>query len=476
MNESLLMGDRFPKVLFGTSGVRALVADLTSEAVSAYVYAFVARMRAEHALPDGAIVVVGMDLRPSSPGIAAAVCGALRTLGCRAEFLGALPTPALALRCLSSGVPGIMVTGSHIPFDRNGIKFYGPVGEILKEDEQAIVACPIPADWLDGLPKAFQLPSITPAATETYVRRYLDLFGADCLAGKRVGLYEHSAVGRDLTASLLAQLGATVISLGRSDEFVPVDTEAVGEADLAQARRWCEAHRLDAVVSTDGDGDRPLVFDECGEFVRGDLLGLMCARALGIRRLVVPVSCNTAIEQCGTFAQIVRSRIGSPFVIAGMNDLVSQGEGAVAGFEANGGFLLGTSLPGLAALPTRDAILPMLSLLVNAARKNQKISSLVAELPGRYTCSDRIKDFPAEQSRELLAKLLGEADTQRVLAGKPVVPIDVDTTDGVRLRFADGDIVHLRASGNAPELRCYAESGSQDTAKTLCLSTLGRIR
>ena len=118
----------------------------------------------------------------------------------------------------------------------------------------------------------------------------------------------------------------------------------------------------------------------------------------------------------------------------------------------------------------------MLSLLVNAARKNQKISSLVAELPGRYTCSDRIKDFPAEQSRELLAKLLGEADTQRVLAGKPVVPIDVDTTDGVRLRFADGDIVHLRASGNAPELRCYAESGSQDTAKTLCLSTLGRIR
>ena len=43
MNESLLMGDRFPKVLFGTSGVRALVADLTSEAVSAYVYAFVVK-------------------------------------------------------------------------------------------------------------------------------------------------------------------------------------------------------------------------------------------------------------------------------------------------------------------------------------------------------------------------------------------------------------------------------------------------
>ena len=476
VGKSFLMGDRFPSVSFGTSGVRALVADLTQEAVSAYVYAFISRMRACHSLSDGAVVVIGMDLRPSSPAIAAAVCGSLQALGYRAEFLGALPTPALALRCLSAAAPGVMVTGSHIPFDRNGIKFYSPVGEILKEDEQAIVACPISADWLDGLPKTPQLPAITPAATDAYLRRYLDLFGTNCLVGKRVGLYEHSAVGRDLTASLLAQLGATVVSLGRSDEFVPVDTEAVGDDDLVQARGWCETHQLDALVSTDGDGDRPLVFDERGEFVRGDLLGLMCARSLGIQRLVVPVSCNTAIERCGAFAQVVRSCIGSPFVIAGMNELVSQGEGPVAGFEANGGFLLGASLPGLAALPTRDAILPMLSLLVNSAKKNQRISSLVAELPERYTYSDRIKDFPTAQSRELLAKLSTDADKQRALAGKSAAPVDVNTTDGVRLTFADGDIVHLRASGNAPELRCYAESASLDTAKAVCVSTLGRVR
>ena len=114
--------------------------------------------------------------------------------------------------------------------------------------------------------------------------------------------------------------------------------------------------------------------------------------------------------------------------------------------------------------------------LVNAAKKNRRISSLVAELPERYTHSDRIKDFPTAQSRELLARLSTDAGKQRALSGKSAAPVDVNTTDGARLTFADGDIVHLRASGNAPGLRCYAESARLDTAKALCVSTLGRVR
>lgn len=476
MNESFLIGERFPRVTFGTSGVRALVADLNSEAVFAYVYAFMQQMRVVHVVRDGAVVAVGMDLRPSSPAIAATVCGALRALGYRAEFLGALPTPALALRCLTGGMPGIMVTGSHIPFDRNGIKFYSPAGEILKADEQAIVSCSIPSDAFGKLPAMPLLPPVDVTATEAYVRRYVDHFGAQCLAGLRVGLYEHSAVGRDVTKSVLVQLGAEVVSLGRSDDFVPVDTEAVGVADLAQARNWCKAHQLDAVVSTDGDGDRPLVFDENGEFVRGDLLGLMCARDLGIQTLAVPVSCNTAIEQCGAFRQVVRTRIGSPFVIAAMNDLTLKSTAPVAGFEANGGFLLGAAVSGLAALPTRDALLPMLSLLVRSAKERCSISVLVAALPGRYTYSDRIKNFPTEQAHGFLERVQMDGKLQSSVAGKPTPPRSTDTTDGVRMTFADGDIVHLRASGNAPELRCYAEAASLEEAKALCMGALGRVR
>ncbi len=62
-------------------------------------------------------------------------------LRARSSLCGRVPTPALALAGLARVVPSIMVTGSHIPFDRNGIKFYTPRGEISKQDEQPILDC-----------------------------------------------------------------------------------------------------------------------------------------------------------------------------------------------------------------------------------------------------------------------------------------------------------------------------------------------
>lgn len=135
----------YPSVAFGTSGVRALVSDLSAPVVSAYVFAFIQHLQATGQLAAGATVMLGIDLRPSSPQIAVDIGRALSHLGYGVEFLGAVPTPALALRCLQARAPGIMVTGSHIPFDRNGIKFYTACGEILKADEEAIAdaRCPV---------------------------------------------------------------------------------------------------------------------------------------------------------------------------------------------------------------------------------------------------------------------------------------------------------------------------------------------
>ncbi|HRV79778.1 MAG TPA: phosphomannomutase, partial [Thauera sp.] len=119
---------------FGTSGVRGLVTDLSDAVCYAYAQAFLRSVAA--ASPR---IVVGHDLRPSSPRIAAACIQAIRDAGHEAIFVGALPTPALAYYCALHGAAGIVVTGSHIPFDRNGIKFYRADGEIDKADEQAIL-------------------------------------------------------------------------------------------------------------------------------------------------------------------------------------------------------------------------------------------------------------------------------------------------------------------------------------------------
>ena len=394
-------------VRFGTSGARGPVSALSDELCFAFSTAFLQVVSA-----TGGRVAVAMDLRPSSPRIVAACAAAIEAAGCVVDFCGAIPTPALAWYAQEQGVPAIMVTGSHIPFDRNGIKFYRATGEITKADEVSISRCAITLPE-QSLTVSAVLPAVNRRAYEFYVERHLEFFPADCLAGMRLGFYEHSSVARDLLRDLLERLGAEVTSLGRTDEFVPIDTEAVSEADVQQAQLWAAEHSFDALLSTDGDGDRPLLGDEHGNWLRGDLVGLLCAQYLGAQGVVTTVSANTAVDACASFAQVVRTRIGSPYVIAGMEQLIGAGTPGVVGFEPNGGFLVGTPLEKngrtLPALMTRDAVLPIICLLSMARERGCAVSALLDGLPQRFTASDRLQDFPTAASSALIAELAASA-------------------------------------------------------------------
>jgi phosphomannomutase len=447
-----------------------LVTQFTPEVCAAFTHAFISVMSPAFSFDR---VMLAIDNRPSSYDMAKACAAALKQRGIQVLYYGVIPTPALAYLSMQESVPAIMVTGSHIPFDRNGLKFYRPDGEISKADEQAILADAsefAPLDALEELP-------VDSRAAEAYVARYASLFDSPWLAGKRIGIYEHSSAGRDLYAALFQQLGAEVTVLERSDQFVPIDTEAVSDEDKAKAKRWSAEYQLDAIYSTDGDGDRPLIADEQGEWLRGDILGLLCAKALNIEALAVPVSCNTAIENCGFFKHVERTRIGSPYVIAEFAQLAER-YSSVAGFEANGGFLLGSDIQvngkPLSALPTRDAVLPALMLL--AAAGNGPISALVNALPARVAYSDRIQGFATERSQQIIAE--GKQDPAALLSGlgfTDVAIANIDQTDGLRITLDNGLIVHLRPSGNAPELRCYAEADDLDTARqcvTMCLQNV----
>lgn len=501
MNSENRLSDAAPRwgVQFGTSGARGLVEHMTDEVCRAYACAF---LRAVVGTVDR--VVIGHDLRPSSPAIAAACANAVMEAGGRIVFVGALPTPAIAHYAAKIGAPAIVVTGSHIPFDRNGIKFYRADGEIGKDDERAMLEQPVPAA-VTGSADPAPLPPVDDAARRAWLDRYVDFLGQDALRGMRVAVYEHSSVARDLLREILQTLGAEVMSLGRTDTFVPIDTEAVRPEDVEQARRWAHEHRFDALVSTDGDGDRPLIGDEHGRWLRGDIVGILCARWLGAEVVATPVSSNTAVEKCAWFREVVRTRIGSPYVIAAMEAFGSAGAPAragasgshfraagkpaesrtpagsvVVGYEANGGFLLGTDLVRdgrrLSALPTRDAVLPILALLAQSRRRGLPLSALAADLPQRFTHSDRLQDFPTARSQDLLLRLAGDPESaSRLLAPDAGGVVGIDRTDGLRLTFASGDIVHLRPSGNAPELRCYAEAADEVRAKALCDDCLARI-
>lgn len=458
-------------VAFGTSGARGLVTQFTPDVCAAFAVAFIEGIKSDFSFKT---VAIAIDNRPSSYAMAKACAAALQQLDIKVVYYGVVPTPALAYVAQEEGTPAIMVTGSHIPFDRNGLKFYRPDGEISKADEQTILNEAIEFTAVTELPEL----SVSNYAAEEYIKRYTSLFDSPWLAGKRIGIYEHSSAGRDLYYKIFEAFGAEVISLERSDQFVPIDTEAVSEEDTLKAINWSKEHNLDLVFSTDGDGDRPLVSDENGNWLRGDILGLLTSDALGIEALAVPVSCNTAVELCNRFPHVERTKIGSPYVIAEFANLAKK-YSSVAGFEANGGYLLGSDISlndkPLKALPTRDAVLPAFMLLF--AAQNSSISCLVGKLPKRFTHSDRIQNFATEKSQTIIKQ--GKKDPANLLAqlGFNNVEIkSVDETDGLRITLADGRVVHLRPSGNAPELRCYAEAGSYESAHKCVVETLKKIQ
>jgi phosphomannomutase len=516
--------DHAPVALtFGTSGLRGLVKDMTDLEAYINVKGALRYLLASGDVRVGGRVVLAGDLRPSTDRLMRASAQAIVDSGCPVENAGKIPTPALILQSIATGCAGVMVSGSHIPFDRNGIKINRSVGEILKTDEAGITrevervraeeygktATTSPfasSGMLKSLP---ELPPVDAAAEERYVRRYVDACAPGALSGMRVLVYEHSAVGRDILGRILRELGAVVVPAGRAETFIPIDTENVTDELLDRLEGLAAAggRPLDAIVSTDGDSDRPLVAavlpegkrDAAGRSVRflpGDLLGIVVAETLRADAVVVPISANDAVERSMRARGVLlrATKIGSPYVVSGIDDLRHEGKHErIVGWEANGGFLLGSAIPlargVLSPLPTRDSTLPIVVNLLAAAEQRVGLSALWDRLPARFGRAGLIDEVPVAVSRAVLAHLVPPGDaTDATFELDPGAPwqrskatlarfftpangfddiVRINVLDGVRVYFANGDVAHVRPSGNAPQLRIYANSDSQARANQI---------
>lgn len=533
------------ELAFGTSGLRGLVRDITQLEAYINTRAFLRFALATGDIQPGSAVCLAGDLRPSTSErvpaegnrgeILHAVARAITDSGLRVWNLGLLPTPALMAFAMSRKLASVMVTGSHIPFDRNGIKFNKPTGEVLKSDERPILEAvtrvrselysqpadgtPFDADGMLNPTERHPLPAADSAGADEYLARYTRAFLSKGLRGHRILVYQHSAVGRDLLVTVLRECGAEVVAAGRSDAFIPIDTEAVNARMLEELQALVDANdgaRLDALVSTDGDSDRPLVLGvDAGQvkFFSGDLLGAVVAEYLGVKHAAFPINTNDAVERFLTAhgVDVTHTRIGSPYVVAGMRDV---------GWEANGGFLTARTLavPGggeLPALPTRDAFLPILAALHASLARGISLGALFARLPARFGRSDLLRPCPREASGAIMARLAPPAagllravfrggqisietvsgEVHSLVTSDPgAVPFlewrrvmeelfppeaGFDTVawanylDGVRIGFANGDVIHLRPSGNAPEFRVYSNADSPARADAIIRHAIG---
>lgn len=526
---------------FGTSGLRGLVTDITD--LEAYINVKAA-LRYLFSIGDirarSGVVIAG-DLRPSTDRIMRACAQAVVDSDCQVEYAGKIPTPALIFHAISTRRAGVMVSGSHIPFDRNGIKINKSVGEVLKSDEPGITreiervrveeygrtAITSAFDASGMLKRTPELPPLVRAAEETYVRRYLNSFPCGVLSRLRVLVYQHSAVGRDILPRVLSELGAEVITAGRSETFVSIDTENITDEQLDRLEEFAIAAEasgqpLHAIVSTDGDSDRPLVTAVVPaadpprgrrvRFLPGDLLGIVVAEYLRADAAAVPVSTNDAVERSmrERGVSLEKTKIGSPYVVSALDMLRRAGiHSRIVGWEANGGFLTGSDIALtsglLVALPTRDSTLPILANLFAAAEQGIELARLWNRLPARYGRAGLIDNVPVAISQAILSALIppgdaievefggagqvtdrSRADTVTTPLAEPVTAdweqrkatltrfftpalgfddiVRINVLDGVRVHFRNGDVAHVRPSGNAPQLRIYANSDSQARA------------
>lgn len=462
-------------VTFGTSGLRGPAINFTDETCVAYVVAFLRHIARNFEFRD---VYVAADLRESSPRIAGSCLAAIELGGKNAIWAGNVPTPALAAYAMARNTPAIMITGSHIPEAYNGIKFYRPDGEFLKDDEGPVrgIAEGLMSKLAIERQRSVSLPAPLADVAEEYVSRSIDSFGRGALAGMKIGIDLHSAVGRDLLVRIFEGLDADVFPFRRMEKFVAVDTEALDPLDLSRSSAFIAEHGLDAVVSTDGDGDRPLIIDDQGMQINGDILGILTARYLGAKTVVTPLSTTSALEESGWFENIQRTRIGSPYVVA---ELAGAAAHPVVGFEANGGFLLGDDVALknglLRRLPTRDSVLPAVAVLVQAKELGVRLSQMVATLPSRFMKADRVKEIAADRAAPFLHAIETSQSFRSSFSSLIAEPESISTVDGVRMALVNGDTVHFRQSGNAPEMRIYIETDSAEKTERMLSEFIAKL-
>ena len=537
---------------FGTSGLRDTVDNMTDLECYINTRGFIKflKERGEIRILEGEPVphvIVGGDRRPSTPRIMLAVMQAIEDEGCVAEYIGLAGSPNVAYYAMQQGYPSVMVTGSHIPADRNGIKFTKKAGEVLKTDEADILKNVAVAreeeggkGWKeaifgrDGMFKTKRsLPDVSDRAIRVYINRYLQAFPGKPLEGKRIVLYQHSAVGRDVAKEIFEGLGAEVIVVARSEEFVPVDTEKVPESTRKLFKEWAAKYKPDFIIFTDGDSDRPGFVDEKGNFLPGDSLGALVSMYLKPDSVAIPISANDAVVDAlkNKGVDVVQTKIGSPYVIAAMNDALDKDADAkVSSWESNGGYLLGSDwdINGnpLKALPTRDAVLPLLLPMLLSIQEGKTASEMIAtNLPARSVVSDAVnnkmegtEDYTPEMGKAIVKRFspkdseIAEFDfrnnvvtykdhlgflssSSRRETASPDLAAEmleiknalaqyftnaavdkISFVDGVKMHFENNDGIHIRPSGNEPILRFYVQAPTQARAQEIVDHRLDYIR
>ncbi|MCM3742045.1 phosphoglucosamine mutase [Oceanobacillus luteolus] len=426
------------KKYFGTDGVRGVANEsLTPELafklgrVGGYV------LTKETENPK---IIIGRDTRISGHMLEGALLAGLLSIGAEVMRLGVISTPGVAyLTKAMSADAGIMISASHNPVEDNGIKFFGPDGFKLTDEQEAEIEKLI--DEEDQLPRPVGANVGTVNAYFEGGQKYLsylkDTIDND-FAGLTIALDCAHGATSSLATHLFADLEADIYTIGTSPNGLNIN-EGVGSTHPEAVRELVLEKEADVGLAFDGDGDRLIAVDEKGNIVDGDQIMYICGKymkekgALRNDTIVSTVMSNIgfykALEENGM--QSEKTAVGDRYVMEEMR---------------KGGYNLGGEQSGhiifLDFITTGDGMLSALQLVNVMKETGKPLSELAAEM----------QIFPQ------VLKNVKVIDKNEALTN----PVILQEIEAVEKELGNDGRVLVRPSGTEPLVRVMIEARTEE--------------
>ena len=406
-------------------------------------------------------VVIGEDMRPSSPTLATAFAAGVTSQGLDVIRIGLASTDMLYFASGKLNLPGAMFTASHNPAEYNGIKLClsgaRPIGK-----ESGLVT--IENYVRDGAPMAMRNVGVekTQNMLEEYVDHLLTLVDVSSIRPLKIVIDAGNGMGGYTAPAVFQRLNTDVVEMyfELDGTFPNHEANPIEPSNLVDLQKAVKKHKADIGLAFDGDADRCFLVDEKGALVNPSALtALIATRELAknpgasiIYNLISSRAVKEVVEESGGTA--IRSRVGHSYI----KKLMAE-TNAVFGGEHSGHFYF------------RDfwrADSGMLAALhaIAALGESKKSLSELLKTFNRYHSSGEINSTvkDAASAMKKIEEIYGSGDG-----------VEVDHLDGLTVSHADWWF-NLRASNTEPLLRLNVEASAKSRMESVRDDVLNTIR
>ncbi|NUK31872.1 phosphoglucosamine mutase [Parageobacillus sp. VR-IP] len=400
-------------------------------------------------------VLIGRDTRISGHMLEGALVAGLLSIGAEVMRLGVISTPGVAYLTKALGAQaGIMISASHNPVQDNGIKFFGPDGFKLSDEQEREIEELIdsPEDMLPRpIGKALGQVNDYFEGGQKYLQ-YLKQTIDEDFSGLKIALDCAHGATSSLATHLFADLEADVVTMGASPNGLNIN-EGVGSTHPEALAAFVKEKGADVGLAFDGDGDRLIAVDEHGNIVDGDQIMYICAKYLKeIGRLKHQTVVTTVMSNLGFYKalesqgiQSVQTKVGDRYVVEEMKK-----NGYNLGGEQSGHIIF------LDYNTTGDGLLTALQLVNIMKIKGKPLSELAGEM----------KKYP-----QLLVNVK-VSDKEKVMENEKVKA----AIQEVEAEMNGNGRVLVRPSGTEPVVRVMAEAPTEETCRSYVERIVAVIR